>query len=90
MWTFRYSSQGKSRSLFFSKHVATLRELYPERQILQEIAEDSRLVVSEPDRRSGRRLGRGSRIVLRVVGRGEDCLNHFTIKPPTTAAAINR
>jgi glutamine amidotransferase len=29
-WAFRYSSEGKSRSLFFTGHVPTLRELYSE------------------------------------------------------------
>ena len=48
MWAFRYSSEGKSRSLFFSGNVATLRQLYPDREIFQEVSEDSRLVVSEP------------------------------------------
>ena len=30
VWAFRYSSEGKSRSLYFSTTVATLRELHPE------------------------------------------------------------
>jgi predicted glutamine amidotransferase len=36
MWVFRYSSEGKSRSLFFSGHLPTLRELYPKRHMLQD------------------------------------------------------
>ena len=32
IWAFRYSSEGKSRSLFFSTDVRTLRELYPENE----------------------------------------------------------
>jgi len=90
MWTFRYSSEGKSRSLFFSKHVDTLRELYPERQILQQLAEDSRLVVSEP---IGDLPGAWNEVpesCYGVVGRGEDSLHRLTIKPPTTAAAVSR
>ena len=34
MWAFRYSSEGRSRSLFFTTDVPTLRDLYPEREIL--------------------------------------------------------
>jgi glutamine amidotransferase len=48
IWAFRYSSEGKSRSLFFSKGLDTLRAMYPEREILQEVGEDARLIVSEP------------------------------------------
>jgi predicted glutamine amidotransferase len=48
IWAFRYSSEGKSRSLFFSKELETLRAMYPEREILQELGEDARLILSEP------------------------------------------
>ena len=48
LWAFRYSSEGKSRSLFFTRDVPLLRELYPEREILREVSDDARLVVSEP------------------------------------------
>ena len=47
-WVLRYSSEGKSRSLFFTKDVATLRALYPHQEVLQELSTDARLVVSEP------------------------------------------
>ena len=33
-WAFRYSSERKSRSLFYTTDVPTLRKLYPERQLL--------------------------------------------------------
>ena len=48
MWAFRYSSQGKSRSLFYTRDVRTLRRKYPDREILREVSDDARLVVSEP------------------------------------------
>jgi predicted glutamine amidotransferase len=48
VWAFRYSSEGKSRSLFFSTSVLTLRELYPENELLRELGDEARLVVSEP------------------------------------------
>jgi hypothetical protein len=35
-------------SLFFTRDVHLLRELYPEREILREVSADTRLVVSEP------------------------------------------
>jgi glutamine amidotransferase len=48
IWAFRYSSQGDSRSLFYSTDLATLRELYPENELLRDLDDESRLVVSEP------------------------------------------
>jgi glutamine amidotransferase len=47
-WAFRYSSEGRSRSLFHSTDVGTLRAQYPENPLLQDLSEDARLVVSEP------------------------------------------
>jgi predicted glutamine amidotransferase len=48
IWVFRYSSAGRSRSLFLTTDVPTLRRLYPDRALLQELSDDTRLVVSEP------------------------------------------
>ncbi|MEN0070385.1 MAG: class II glutamine amidotransferase [Propionicimonas sp.] len=48
VWAFRYSSEGSSRSLFFSTAVTTLREQYPDNPMLVGLSEESRLVVSEP------------------------------------------
>ena len=35
IWAFRYSSEDKSRTLFYTTDVPTLRELYPDRQLLK-------------------------------------------------------
>jgi glutamine amidotransferase len=48
VWGFRYSSAGKSRTLFYSTRVDTLREQHPEVEMLQRVSDESRLVVSEP------------------------------------------
>ena len=48
IWGFRYSSEGKSRTLFYSTRVDTLREQHPEVAILHELSGEARLVVSEP------------------------------------------
>jgi predicted glutamine amidotransferase len=48
VWAFRYSSEGRSRSLFYSTKLHTLRELYPDNPVLHDLAEETRLVVSEP------------------------------------------
>ncbi len=47
-WAFRYSSAGRSRSLFHSTDVSTLREQYPDNPVLHDLCDDARLVVSEP------------------------------------------
>jgi glutamine amidotransferase len=47
-WAFRYSSEGRSRSLFVSTEVATLREQHPDNPMLRELSDDARLIVSEP------------------------------------------
>jgi predicted glutamine amidotransferase len=48
LWGFRYSSEGKSRTLYYSTDMRTVRELYPDRPRIQELSDESRLVVSEP------------------------------------------
>ncbi|MCX4759476.1 class II glutamine amidotransferase [Streptomyces sp. NBC_01275] len=48
LWAFRYSSQGASRSLYYSTRVDTLRALHPEVAFLSEVSDDTRLIVSEP------------------------------------------
>jgi glutamine amidotransferase len=47
-WAFRYSSEGRSRSLFHSTDIATLKLQYPDNRVLHELSDDARLVVSEP------------------------------------------
>jgi glutamine amidotransferase len=48
LWAFRYSSVGKSRSLFYSTKVATLKAQYPDNPMLHKLSDETRLVVSEP------------------------------------------
>jgi predicted glutamine amidotransferase len=45
---FRYSSERDSRTLFYSTDVRAVRKLHPERVRLQEVSDESRIVVSEP------------------------------------------
>ncbi|MGZ4566657.1 MAG: class II glutamine amidotransferase [Blastococcus sp.] len=48
LWAFRYSSEGRSRSLFHSTDVSTLRSQYPDNPLLHLVSDDARLIVSEP------------------------------------------
>jgi glutamine amidotransferase len=82
MWLFRYSSEGKSRTLYFTTDVPTLRMLYPDQELLEELSDDARLVVSEP---LGDRAGVWNEVpeaTCGVVARGQDELLPFHPKPP--------
>jgi predicted glutamine amidotransferase len=48
LWAFRYSTEGRSRSLFYSTDVRTLRDLHPDNPILRLASDRARLIVSEP------------------------------------------
>ena len=48
LWAFRYSSEGRSRSLFHSTDISALRAQYPDNPVLHRLSDDARLVVSEP------------------------------------------
>lgn len=48
LWAFRYSSEGRSRSLFHNQDVSVLRQQYPDNPVLHGLADDTRIVVSEP------------------------------------------
>ena len=48
LWTFRYSSERNSRSLFYSTDVETQRAQYPDYPLLRTLSDEARLVVSEP------------------------------------------
>jgi predicted glutamine amidotransferase len=83
MWVFRYSSEGKSRSLYFTTNVPTLRELYPGREILEDLSDDARLVVSEPIGDLPAAWNEVPESSYAVVGRGHDQLLPFSVKPPS-------
>jgi predicted glutamine amidotransferase len=85
-WAFRYSSEGRSRSLFHSTDVATLRDQYPENPVLHGVSDDARLIVSEPlgDLRGAWREVPESTCV--VVRGGEQELRPFTPVGPLVPA----
>jgi predicted glutamine amidotransferase len=88
VWAVRYSSEGKSRSLFFTRDVPTLRELYPEREIFQYVTDDARVIVSEP---MGDLPGAWNEVPESswgVMGQGDDELRAFTVQPPSRSVAV--
>jgi predicted glutamine amidotransferase len=48
LWAVRYSTEGRSRSLFVSADVESVRRLHPGNPRLQRLREGDRVVVSEP------------------------------------------
>jgi predicted glutamine amidotransferase len=83
IWGFRYSSEGHSRSLFFSTDVLALRTMHPDNKLLQEVGEESRLVVSEP---LGDLAGAWNEVPEAswgVVRPGADDLQPFTPRAPS-------
>ena len=67
VWAFRYSSEGKSRSLYYSSDVRALRELYPDRPRLQEVSDETRMVSYRKGRTS---CARSDLSILDRVPRG--------------------
>jgi predicted glutamine amidotransferase len=48
LYAFRYSSEGRSRSLFHNADVSVLRQQYPDNPVLHRLSDATRMVVSEP------------------------------------------
>ncbi len=48
VWAFRYSTQGRSRTLYHSADMRALREMYPDAERLDQFGQRARVVVSEP------------------------------------------
>jgi predicted glutamine amidotransferase len=82
VWAFRYSSEGASRTLFYSTRVDTLRKQHPELAVLQELSDESRLVVSEP---LGDLVGAWNEVPeahYGVIQEGQDDLRPFVPRVP--------
>jgi glutamine amidotransferase len=77
LWAFRYSSEGKSRSLFYSTHLSTLRELYPDLEAIQDLGDESRLIVSEPIRELPGAWNEVPEASYGIVRPGQDELHPF-------------
>jgi glutamine amidotransferase len=82
VWGFRYSSEGKSRSLFYSTDVSTLRQTHPELPALRELSDESRLVVSEPLRDVEGLWNEVPESSYGVIEEGQDEMRPFTPRAP--------
>jgi predicted glutamine amidotransferase len=80
IWAFRYSSEGDSRSLFFSTRMDTLKAMYPESELAW-LSDETRVVVSEP---LGDLPGVWNEVPessYGIVQPGQDALETFTPRP---------
>jgi len=83
VWGFRYSTEGRSRSLYYSTRVSALREQYPDNPVLHNVSDETRLVVSEP---LGDLAGAWNEVPEAswgVIEAGQDELRPFTPRPPS-------
>ena len=81
----RYSSEGDSRSLYFSTDARALKEQYPDDERLQSISDEARIIVSEP---LGERVGAWNAVPeshVGIVQPGQDELRPFTPRRSSVA-----
>ncbi len=88
IWAFRYSSEGKSRSLFYTTDIPTLRRLYPKRELFQEASVDVRLVVSEPLGDVPGVWNEVPEATVSVIDRGHDEMRPFRPRAPSTSVPV--
>ena len=82
IWAFRYSSEGRSRSLFYTTDVPTLRKLYPKRELYEQVSEDSHMIVSEPLGDIPGVWNEVPEATCRIVGEGRD--EQWPLRPRTS------
>jgi predicted glutamine amidotransferase len=78
----RYSSEGQSRSLYFSTDARTLKAQHPDIEELQGLSDEARAIVSEP---LGDVVGAWNHVPessIGIVQRGQDELYEFTPRRP--------
>src|SRR4051794_10682566 len=89
IWAFRYSSRRESRSLFYSTDVPTLRELHPEVEVLGELSDESRLIVSEPLRDLPGAWNEVPESSYGIVQEGQDELHAFSPSAPAKSVPVS-
>ncbi len=86
IWAFRYSTVGKTRTLFYSTAIEQLRALHPDLEVLRELGDEARFVVSEPLRDLPGAWQEVPESSWGVVRPGHDDLQPFT--PERAHAAV--
>jgi glutamine amidotransferase len=89
VWGFRYSSERRSRSLYYSTDVPTLRALHPEVEVLHRVSDESRLIVSEPLRDLPGAWNEVPESTYGVIQAGQDELHPFTPRAPSGSVSVS-
>ena len=82
VWFFRYSSEQKTRSLFYSTSIETLRVQYPDHPMIPKLSDETRIIVSEP---LGDLAGVWNAVpeaTYGIVQEGQDEMHPFEPSPP--------
>ena len=82
VWFFRYSSEQKTRSLFYSTSIETLRVQYPDHPMIPKLSDATRIIVSEP---LGDLAGVWNAVpeaTYGIVQEGQDEMHPFEPSPP--------
>ena len=90
VWAFRYSSVGRTRTLFYSTRIDQLRALHPDLEVLRELGDDARFIVSEPLRDLPGAWQEVPESTWGVVRPGQDEMHPFTPRHPSPTAAGHR
>jgi glutamine amidotransferase len=88
-WIVRYSSEGKSRSLFYTKDVSVLRRLYPQAELVHEASDDARLIVSEPIGDLPGAWDEVPEATCAVTTRGEEVISRFVPQAPAQPITVS-
>ena len=82
LWGFRYSTERRSPSLYYSTRIDALRELYPDHPVFRSVSEESRVIVSEPLSDLEGAWNEVPESTCGVIQEGEDYLRPFTPRAP--------
>jgi len=83
VWSFRYSTERRSRSLFYSQDVRALRDLYPDNPLVRLASDEARLIVSEPLGDLQDAWIEVPESTYGIIQEGDDVMRRFEPIPPT-------
>jgi len=89
VWAFRYSSEGASRTLYYSTLLETLQAEYPDNEVFQQLSDETRVIVSEPISNLAGVWNEVPESMVGIVQAGQDELRPFTPRMPAARYAVS-
>jgi predicted glutamine amidotransferase len=89
VWAFRYSSEGASRTLFYSTLLETLQAEYPDNPVFQQLSDETRVIVSEPISDLAGVWNEVPESMVGIVQAGQDELRPFVPRTPAAQYAVS-